>query len=608
MSQLAPSPSGPRDRLLSSFRIVRSPSYRQGRPYQQTKLLLFDGPPPAVLPARLKDYRNWNGHWYAESHLEEWVSRCPAALYPGQAVYVLSSQNYARLGEKIDLLLVDGCCQFHVLELKAERVAANRGVTPDQIHGQMTRYASFLRGELPSFPASLNSYYAQFTAEFLGSPLDLTEGLRREFGETFFPSQSEPLLLCRTFLTEGYDDFAVDYFRAKQRQEEGPVRLLYYRFYPAADGHRIEFWEIPLCDDGERTKGTVNLGVEETTAPPNPRLDPSPQPLQRVEEAPSAASGTGDRQPPDNRQVLALEATLEPVCRPLSTGGSASLDAATYLLERQVLWARRHGFALQGSAGDRGQPAYTSTLEENLFEPLSEEARREYEQGQGQELRQNMRAVHSSSALACNLFHYWKSRGQSVPIAEACGLPGDNAVSIRFEAQHPIADELDRSVFPYDPNPDVEFLYAPGQKVKAAAVECKFGEPYGTRGHGGIKRAYLEQPNLWEGLPHCCDLATRLSPDDAEFRHLHAAQLLKHLLGFKHAYGLGRFILAYLWYDVPGGEGWQHRQEVERFAGIVRQDGIDFRAVTYQEVFLHLARHRRDGNAAHVDYLAERYL
>jgi hypothetical protein len=604
MSQLlrTPAASSPQrgDRLLSSFQIVRSPSYRQGRPYQQTKLLAFDGPPLDALPARLKDHRNWNGHSYAESHVEEWVSRHPAALYPSQAVHVLASQNYARLGEKIDLLLLDRSWQFHTLELKAERVAGNRGVVPDQIQGQMTRYENFLRSELPHFPSSLSGYYAQFTGEFLGSALGLIESLRQEFGEAFLCSRTEPLVLCRTFLTEGYDDYAVDYFRARQRQGDGPIRLLYYRFFPAADDHRIEFWEVPLCDDDGTTTGTLSLGVEEPAAPPDAGLVPSQRLLQRAEDTQSTASDAMDGQPPEYRQASAYG--------PPSSGGPAGLDAATYLFERQVLWARRLGVALQGSAGERGRPAYTPTLEENLFEPLTEEARREYEQGQGQELRQNMRAVHSSSALACNVFHYWKSRGQPAAIAAACGLPAGDVASIRFETQHPIADKLNRDVFPYDPNPDVEFVYAPDQRVKAAAVECKFGEPYSTRGHAGIKRAYLVQPNLWDGLSHCRDLATRLSPDDAEFKYLHAAQLLKHLLGLKNAYGLGGCILVYLWYDVPGGEGWHHRQEVERFGSLVRQDGIDFRAITYQEVLLHLARHHRDGNAGYVDYLVERYL
>lgn len=591
----ASTPTGRRDRLLSSFQIVRSPSYTQGRPYQQTRLAACNGPAPSVLPARLKDYRNWNGHSYAESHVEEWVSKHPAALYPGQTVQVLASQNYARLGEKIDALLLDSGWQFHTLELKAERVASNRGITPDQIQGQMTRYVNFLRNELLGFPASLADYYAQFTAAFLGSPHNLAKSLEQAFGKAFLP-RTRPLVLCRTFVTEGYDDAAVDYFRARQLQEDGPIRLVYYRFFPAPESHRIEFWEVPLNpNDGSPgdTGGNDNsVGHIVSVSTPAPQHDADP-------------SVTEPKPADDHCRESAPAAA---VYLPSSCGISPGLDAAAYIVERQVLWARRHRIALQGSAGERGRPAYTRTVEENLFEPLSAEARREYEQGQGDELQQNMRAVHSSSALTCNLFHYWKKRGQAAAVAAACGLPAAAGMSMRFEARHPIAANLNREIFPYDPNPDVEFLFAPGHRVRASALECKLGEPYGTRGHAGIKRAYLAYLNIWDALPHCRELAARLCPADNEFKHLHAAQLLKHVLGLRHSYGLTGFILTYLWYDVPGNEGAQHRQELETFAAVVRQDGIEFRAVTYQQVLLNLAREQYHEHASYVDYLAERYL
>jgi hypothetical protein len=128
------------DQLLGSFEIVPCQNYQPGRPYQQTRLVAC-----AQLRSdekfcdRLKSYRNWNGHWYNERHVEEWVARTPAWLFPNQAVHVLASQNYAHLGGKIDLLLLDDRNQFHVVEIKAERVASNRGVTPDEIEGQMSR-------------------------------------------------------------------------------------------------------------------------------------------------------------------------------------------------------------------------------------------------------------------------------------------------------------------------------------------------------------------------------------------------------------------------------------------------------------------------------------
>ena len=235
------------DRLLSSFEIVRSQEYRRGRPHQQTRLMAFEGlPPSASFSAKLKNFRNWNGHWYAEDHVEEWVSRSPQALFPGRTVHVLASQNYAHLQEKIDLLFLDDRQELHVLEVKAEHVASNRGVPPDQIWGQMNRYVGFLRSERLPFPTSLENYYSEFSTRFVGSPHELASDLQQTFGQAFSPVSTASLVVRRTFLTEGYDDYAVDYFRACQQRGDGPIRLLYYRFCPEVDRHWIQFWEVLL--------------------------------------------------------------------------------------------------------------------------------------------------------------------------------------------------------------------------------------------------------------------------------------------------------------------------------------------------------------------------
>lgn len=261
-----------------------------------------------------------------------------------------------------------------------------------------------------------------------------------------------------------------------------------------------------------------------------------------------------------------------------------------------------------GSAGTRGRPAYVPTVNENLYEPLSAEAEREYREGQGDELRRNIRAVHSSSALCCNLFHYWKSRACPVPIAAACGVLADLTACIRFEALHPITDNPDRAVFPRDPNPDVEFTYPANAGHRAVAFECKFGEPYDSRIRQGLKPAYLGLPGLWDGLSNCRELAEHICPDDREFSYLHAAQILKHILGLRRTYGLGGFVLVYLWYDVPGGDGWNHRSEVDRLADIVRKDGVNLHTVTYQQAILNLARDHHADHAEYTNYVAERYL
>lgn len=285
------------------------------------------------------------------------------------------------------------------------------------------------------------------------------------------------------------------------------------------------------------------------------------------------------------------------------------MDAHTYIKQKQIQWARRKGLSLTGSKGDhRGAQAYTRALDDNLFEPLSSEAKQQFENGDGQELTSStgpgkMQAVHSSSAIGVNVFHYWQTLGQVGVIAKACGLPASSSGVIRFEAQYPI----DRR-FRFSPNIDVVIVNGPRSKQKVSAIECKFTEAYGQHEHGGLKPAYLKLESIWNGLPALHELATALSPRDASYRHLHPAQLVKHILGLKQAYGKLGFRLCYLWYDTLGRDGARHREEVERFTVITEADGVAFQALTYQELLLTLIRRHQDGHGSYVNYLAGRYL
>lgn len=285
------------------------------------------------------------------------------------------------------------------------------------------------------------------------------------------------------------------------------------------------------------------------------------------------------------------------------------MKAPDYIKQRQILWARRRGIRLIGSAGDRGERAYTPTLVENLFETLADEARREFASGAGGELGEGrvpgkMQAVHSSSALGRNVFHYWRRLGNAAAIARALELPATDGLGLAFERQHPIPG-IER----IPPHLDVALVYPAGHRLREVGIECKFTEAYGGRKHGGLKAAYLEKGELWHGLTRLRRLAEEISPDDESFEHLHPAQLIKHVLGLTAAAGsTTRFRLVYLWYAAPGAEGSAHEDEVNRFAEIARTDGIAFSALTYQELIVKLAGSERDAHGKYVDYLTERYL
>lgn len=282
-----------------------------------------------------------------------------------------------------------------------------------------------------------------------------------------------------------------------------------------------------------------------------------------------------------------------------------------YITRRQALWAIRHGKPLGGqfrhahdpTQVDRGEKVFTFDLDDNLFEPLSPEARREFEAGDGGELAGRMNAVHSSSATAVNVFHYWRSRGLLGEIAKACRVPSVGIRGMRFEAKFPIHDQ-----FTKPPNIDVVIDYAPTSGQKITAIECKFNEPFGGWEKKGLKDVYLKHDEFWAELPNLRELAVQLSPDNTRFIALDAPQLIKHALGMKRAFGRTGFRLLYLYYDALGPEAVRHADEIGEFAKVIGRDGVMFQSLTYQDVILSLAKHQRVGHEAIVDYLAERYL
>lgn len=288
------------------------------------------------------------------------------------------------------------------------------------------------------------------------------------------------------------------------------------------------------------------------------------------------------------------------------------LSSHEYIISKQIQWARNQDIRLIGSKGERGRPAYTLELNMNLFWPLIERVRVRFEQGNGNEIigsadsPAKMQAVHSSSALGVNVFQYWEGIHQVPIIAAACGFcdKGDLiSEKIIFEDKYPI-----KGINRIPPNIDVVIHNPDTSKIKYFAIECKFSEAYGTHKPAGLKDAYLDVGELWEDIPELHKLARSISPDNTTDQYLDSAQLIKHILGLKTCCDKGGFKLLYLWYDVLGHEGARHRDEVEKFTETALSDGINFSAMTYQELILTLAKDQRQEHPEYIKYLTERYL
>ena len=285
----------------------------------------------------------------------------------------------------------------------------------------------------------------------------------------------------------------------------------------------------------------------------------------------------------------------------------------------QVRWAERNGIPAGTPPGSPTSRAtgYVRSISDNLFEPLTDRVKQQFIAGAGGELEApdgqsgKMYAVYSSSALCVNLFHCWSRlldvapRNSSPAIGQllaAFGLPARSVRSIDFEVPLIVNPH-----FKVAPHLDVQISFD-SRQCQCAGIEAKFCEPYGDQKPGGLNPVYLRQTALWQNWPHVRAFAEALSPSDLTHSHLHAAQLVKHLLGLRKQYGTN-FVLVYLWFDVPGAEAAAlHRREIECFGEALKRDDIPFVSRTYQEVFEVL----RDGNDGqsnpHITYLLERYM
>lgn len=272
------------------------------------------------------------------------------------------------------------------------------------------------------------------------------------------------------------------------------------------------------------------------------------------------------------------------------------MTSRRHVISAQIDWAK-----LQGHAPDsRG---YLPTYQANLHRPLSTKALGCFTKGSGNELRDTrkrpakMRALHSSSALVVNVFDGWCDAPDKA--LQVLGLP-TGAVQMEFEAQLPTG--LDGK----PPNLDLCIWWADGTVL---GVESKFTEWLTPKSPGKelFKDKYFPADRkLWaaKGLSRCQELARLLRDGRLVYRHLDAAQLLKHILGL--ASTARRFELCYLYFDVQGKERGLHAAEIHDFRNRLGAD-LPFHVGTYQSVFEKL-RVMTSASEAHVRYLASRYM
>lgn len=253
------------------------------------------------------------------------------------------------------------------------------------------------------------------------------------------------------------------------------------------------------------------------------------------------------------------------------------------------------------------------TLRENDYAPdvqsnapfLTAAGRAEFDGAGGSELRERRGAPPkfcapwSSSALAANVFDYWRDHGLS-PLSTAMQLKRP-ATSLRLE--HKLATGVGTA----RANLDVVLEQEGGGGV---AIEAKYLEPFPAAARGARKKpladAYFDRRHrsLWDDLPELLGEAHRLGAEP--YYRLDAPQLMKHILALRHTRPDLELML--LWYSPPDDlpETREMKAELERFSRVVRTDRVQFRVMTYQELFQRL-RPLAKGHRQYIEYLESRY-
>jgi len=275
--------------------------------------------------------------------------------------------------------------------------------------------------------------------------------------------------------------------------------------------------------------------------------------------------------------------------------GKPGLDE---ILDIQRRWADSKAFEFDASG-------YARQRKDNLFRELSTRVEKSLRSGAGSELDPRdgappkFHALHSSSALAVNVFAYWETQ-DSRPLTDALGIDPASGPP-EFESK------FETGLRGTPPHLDVVLPMSDGRKF---AIESKFSEWLARKSHSKLpfREAYLSgDKNLWSnlGLNECQQLAQDIQDRRGIFDYLDAPQLLKHALGLAKQTGK-MFSLGYLYFDWACEEGESHRREIEQFQRRVGAE-VRFRPLSYQTLFGRLTETCGPEHAEYLAYLRERY-
>jgi hypothetical protein len=288
----------------------------------------------------------------------------------------------------------------------------------------------------------------------------------------------------------------------------------------------------------------------------------------------AASLGLTDGPPKDLRMQAAEEGWIH-----LPVRGSLP-----FLDRKKALLGARPADAIRERLRERGVDVdthgYVRSIDD-VFVPTLSEAQRTAIKADligkgGSELKQRrgrlpkFHAVHSSAALAANSFGAFLRNHAEVPVAGTL-FPG----TVQLEVRCPTG---------LRGTPPTLDCLVEGPTV--LAIESKFLESFSThtaRFSDAYRNAMASMHPSWRAE------LSRLVEDTARYRHLDAAQLVKHYLGLKAIYSERPVMLLYLYWSPTNAEDVAacaiHRAELDEFNHSVRDPRVRLALMTYAELW-----------------------
>lgn len=224
--------------------------------------------------------------------------------------------------------------------------------------------------------------------------------------------------------------------------------------------------------------------------------------------------------------------------------------------------------------GEKHRNGYVDWPEDNLVSGVRlEQFEEDLRKGDGGELRMKFCAIHSSAALAVNCFACFKDRPEDL------FLLGDRGgVSVEFEKQ--------MCIVPGRRPSNLDVWIDRGSSV--VAIESKFLEYFTPK-----KPEFAELYKTMEPLAEPCWWSVCERAWNGDSQHLDIAQLVKHYFGLKRFQNAGahapHLVLLYLFWEPTNWQDFnecqQHHDDLDRLADQVATSSIEFRRMTYPELW-----------------------